>query len=139
MNSDNNCGYIKIDKDILKTLCEKCIKYIYDVRKRKEERSVKDFIEEWNKKAVRRNKIPLIGKWFHIQELSDIEQTKRLMDMLYLKCSMFEGNEYCYDSNYARYVLEKAENVLECCNNKEANSEILLSIEMYQQILLGQK
>lgn len=139
MSTNVNCGYIKIDKEVLKPLCEKCIKYIYDTRALKEELFVKAFIKKWNKKAQKRNKIPLIGKLFHIQELSDIQQTKRLMDRLYIKSEFCGAFQYDYSSDFGAYELRKIQDILECCNNKDINSEISLSVEIYRQILYGQK
>ena len=139
MSNDVNCGYVKIDKYILKPLCEKCINYIYNVRKQKEDDFVTKFINKWNEKAVRRNENPFIGWLFPIKIYTDIEEVKKIMDKSYKESGYFEGFEYDYHSDWGAYELRKIEDILECCNNTDIKQEITLSVEIYRQILYGQK
>lgn len=139
MSNDINCGYIKIDKDVLKPLCEKCINYIYAIRKQKEDEFITKFINKWNNKAVKRNENPFIGWLFPIKVYTDIEEVKKIMDKLYKESSWCEGFEYDYTSDFGAYELRKIKDILECCNNDDIESEISLSVEIYRQILYGQK
>lgn len=139
MNKENNCGYIKIDKNILKDQCKECKKYILITRDSKEIKRVEEFRTKWNNRARSRNNSFIIGKLFPIKELHDLSETKKLMDELYAKSekeNFYCGDEkYNYHSQYACYTLDKVEKIMECCDSAVIETEITLSVEMYHQII----
>jgi hypothetical protein len=108
--------YAKMDVERTKKLAEDCIKEIEETRKRKDEATEKQYIDEWNTPT-----------WFDKLFRTKPRQHTKEDVAKYLKGDWF------YPSKYAWGTLDECMAIISACNNS-SDGFVLISAEMLKKI-----
>jgi hypothetical protein len=139
--SEKNGGFVHVHKDKLLYICQECLEHIQARRNAIENSTAYKFMVGYNNRAVRWNRIPLLGKKFPLMLLKDVEETKKYMDLKYRESNENDSDgigdrAYEYRSIYAWGTLKQIEHLVSCCASKDTEDIIEVDIDLFHQLVV---